>query len=151
MCFCLRLRREHDPVIARQEQAGQRIQIEHKAHRRFRLTEISCQVVVASAAANSRSRALDIDLEGESGVIVEPRYIAEVDLEVIRKAERFNDAPQIIEAIKRGAGSRVRDNAARSVESFELARKPNELRKGPTVVHGRMRTEKALQVNCVAP
>ena len=93
MCFCLRLRREHDPVIARQEQAGQRIQIEHKAHCRFRLAEVSGQVVVASAAANSRSRALDIDLEGESGVIVQPRYIAKIDLEVITKAQGFNDAP----------------------------------------------------------
>jgi hypothetical protein len=40
---------------------------------------------------------------------------------MICKRERVNDEPQVLEAIKRSAGSRVRDKGARLIESFELA------------------------------
>src|SRR6185369_4607372 len=79
------LRCSFSAIRARGEQPHKHFQIQDEAHGWFSFAEVGREIVVSAATPHTRSGALDINLEGESGVIVDPRYISEVDLETIGK------------------------------------------------------------------
>src|SRR5207244_5428900 len=71
-----------------------RSEVQHKSNCRFSLSKSGRQAIVPAAVADPRRGSIDVDIEGEAGVVIEPRHIAEVDLEPVRQIKRFDHAPR---------------------------------------------------------